>query len=1812
MNTIRSVLSILFTLLLSTVAHASFTEPETVFYGQVLNRFSGIEYQITSGTLDWTIHRSGNDQEDFHFTTELEPLANGTYSYQLSIPQTVAADIENLPVFFGTTPDEKTIQLNSEGEQYDYVQIRINGYEGRVLPPSEDFIRLSQSKRSLHQRVDLVISVPTDDIDGDGMPDFWEQKYGLDPQVKDNLDDFDGDGLTNQEEYQRASDPTSDNRMPTLLLNTVRIYEKGRTLFQPQIIDSDTEPTSITVSFVAIPDGVSLVYAGPGNATHARGVTLPVGSSVTLADLLNGDIMLLHTSAVTGSSLQLSVNDLSHDPVEMTLNLDLFLPSTTDGTGAVRWLDASNLSSEEGNSVWKGRSGHSQDQASYFQSNGITPKPIVLDTLNSGKTVAKLEGDGLISFDESEKKPLDLSGDKSVFVYFKLLGTGEQVLWTDGHVELSFTGQNHPSRPNQLRFAVSEQQVIYSHKTVGLGWHGVTILTHDGETRLVLDAVHEGGPFLQDETTSLGTSLAFGGKAMESVASGDVGVKNSMGGMLGEFIAFQGGMPIERMLQIEAYLLSKWQDYAVGDFSAVSEPVRLVAISGQKANSSGAYKSDFVTLYGKDRRYFLLGGRGNDQLMGGWESDVLYGGGGDDRLTGLGGSDLFVVGDGDVVADFNPNEDIIVMPHLFDPTNKRLEDYLKLEVDRSDTYMRIDSDGDGSGFTDAVIRLVGVTLRNQDLPNLVASGHFSLGGLRSSWSVELLQPTLATTTETGGKPIDYTIKSAPGIQLGGVHLPVLRSGEAQLGLDYRLEIPWYNGAKMAYETREVTSAGIPLSLAPGDSEVKLRLIPQADVISESVETVTLTLLPMGDYFDGTQNNTVNASLSDGPDLLQIVTSKVVAVENGQQLGQFRLMRQGSLDRSLVVKLLVTGSADNGKDFEYIPTTVTIPEGSFQVTLDVTPYRDTVSEEIEYVELVLLEGERYQIGDQGEATVMVVDSASDVESAKAASPMGFIVKTDTNNSVSSTQTVESGEEITFNFSGDGGPHVVTVSGPGGYSTTQTLEGSASYTFTPPTTGSFAGTYTMTIVDSSSDMFEVVTIHVPLSIQSSQSNVWENDSSQTITIFGGKAGDTYTVLVFDKNGVEDANKNLASIASTVTAVDDSSKGNPASVTLFPADVSTIAPVDIKATSNQSSLVEESLHSVTTHLTILPVETFTFMVADYRTNEEIENATVQLYKPTSVKQALGIGASKSTDANGKAVFSLALGGKYSFRIEGPTGGSSSFMGSTKTISGGNLSISGTHLVNVALMSVGENSITYSGILSLSDTLEMANTQVFVMAKSSDNTDFRVNAGLDVDTGAFSVHVDSDLLTPTTLMATSTGGIAARKNIGGKEGDISVEGATGLNLTILPSAIALSPEAAKHIFASASATFTVEVGSDSATVTLSEDEKNAIIGAFNGNEDNQAANVLVSTVEVAKKPSMGDTSTPVDGSLAVPKNTPIIQVLKKSDGTVLSAPVVYPDLATPTTGVRTEDFAGTMPMVLGEDQATSFVMESMKTLDDVQLQLPVDAFNTDVGQVFTSVRGSSIDVGSSMVDRASLTGGELVEIDMVIFDRENNILSAEQDSSNVDNNVINGVEVTLPLSSDALFAAGYTAETAELAFESGSLVVWTAPTIADFEAGINVSVVPGASYNPATGKTEFSVNHFSTFGVGPSTSDVAGGDGDDGVDGSESGGGGGCFIATAAYGSYQAPYVRLLREFRDRYLLTNGAGTWFVEHYYTYSPPMADWLRTQDGWRALVRVALLPLIGVSWLLLKVSGFILGMLMGGMMVFMFLISRRKSLLKWV
>jgi len=66
---------------------------------------------------------------------------------------------------------------------------------------------------------------------------------------------------------------------------------------------------------------------------------------------------------------------------------------------------------------------------------------------------------------------------------------------------------------------------------------------------------------------------------------------------------------------------------------------------------------------------------------------------------------------------------------------------------------------------------------------------------------------------------------------------------------------------------------------------------------------------------------------------------------------------------------------------------------------------------------------------------------------------------------------------------------------------------------------------------------------------------------------------------------------------------------------------------------------------------------------------------------------------------------------------------------------------------------------------------------------------------------------------------------------------------------------------------------------------------------------------------------------------------------------------------------------------------------------------------------------------------------------------------------------------------------------------------------------------------------------------------------------GGGGCFIATAAYGTSTAEEIDVLRAFRDEVLLESTLGSRLVNFYYEVSPPVADFISGHAVLRKLVR---------------------------------------------
>jgi hypothetical protein len=147
-----------------------------------------------------------------------------------------------------------------------------------------------------------------------------------------------------------------------------------------------------------------------------------------------------------------------------------------------------------------------------------------------------------------------------------------------------------------------------------------------------------------------------------------------------------------------------------------------------------------------------------------------------------------------------------------------------------------------------------------------------------------------------------------------------------------------------------------------------------------------------------------------------------------------------------------------------------------------------------------------------------------------------------------------------------------------------------------------------------------------------------------------------------------------------------------------------------------------------------------------------------------------------------------------------------------------------------------------------------------------------------------------------------------------------------------------------------------------------------------------------------------------------------------------------------------------------------------------------------------------------------------------------------------------------------------------------------------VTVQQTSSGSYSTATDATLTIGGVSGTFSVTTRSESTGGG------------GGGGCFIATAAFGSPLVGQVEILRQFRDKYLLTNAPGQKFVAWYYRNGPVAASWIKDKPLVKIVVQMALYPLIGFSFLLIYgyLPFVIIGFLLSGLFYLRF--NRPKKL----
>ena len=106
-------------------------------------------------------------------------------------------------------------------------------------------------------------------------------------------------------------------------------------------------------------------------------------------------------------------------------------------------------------------------------------------------------------------------------------------------------------------------------------------------------------------------------------------------------------------------------------------------------------------------------------------------------------------------------------------------------------------------------------------------------------------------------------------------------------------------------------------------------------------------------------------------------------------------------------------------------------------------------------------------------------------------------------------------------------------------------------------------------------------------------------------------------------------------------------------------------------------------------------------------------------------------------------------------------------------------------------------------------------------------------------------------------------------------------------------------------------------------------------------------------------------------------------------------------------------------------------------------------------------------------------------------------------------------------------------------------------------------------------------------------------------------CFLATAAYGTSLHPRLDILREFRDKYLMSNKLCRELVSLYYKYSPPIANIIAEHKILKIFVRIYILPLVALGYSMIHLGPTFTAIMLVFILVlpiFLILCYRRKSI----
>jgi hypothetical protein len=588
-------------------ALAILPEPETLIYGQVFNQYQNNKILVTDAQIKWNIRKKGSDsiqtyqgavecmQCQEYDTEGLNCMSCEKYAYLIKIPQ------ETNPV--NDTDNSSILPLFADNDQYDLLEVTVNDVPanmkiksqlGNISPDDKEgnFILAGQPRRSHYYEIDLELVLPVADTDKDSLPDFWEKQYNLD--INDPSDaqvDTDNDGWNNLDEFLNATNPTVSNVIPSLLENTILVFEGAKIVLQLNVADSDTPSDQLGIKFVNIPENIRLIFHGD-NSPFAHGHIIQQNDMVQLSHLEKGNVILEYraTGKIT-DRMYILLNDETHEPVVETITINTFKPTATDATDAILWADGFSHAREHEDALSKqlqDRSGNenqgnyhtkSQSEDSYVESD----IPIENNGSPGGNPAIRVQG----YFDLPYATPVFPPGNVTMMSVFKVNPSEkDQIIATGAYFEMAVAGSNNALHPGELKIA-DESTAVYSNKRIDNEWVLATITRYAGQTTIDINSVWAGGPFAYEETTELPNDPVMGGKNiwkwdfnnLEWVGT----VSDVMDGLFAEMLVYERPLTYMEKWRIYAHLRGKWFGDVISDYSNATRNMQIMASSGRRS-----------------------------------------------------------------------------------------------------------------------------------------------------------------------------------------------------------------------------------------------------------------------------------------------------------------------------------------------------------------------------------------------------------------------------------------------------------------------------------------------------------------------------------------------------------------------------------------------------------------------------------------------------------------------------------------------------------------------------------------------------------------------------------------------------------------------------------------------------------------------------------------------------------------------------------------------------------------------------------------------------------------------------------------------------------------------------------------------------------------------------------------------------------------------------------------------------------------------------------------------------------------------------